>query len=47
VVRNLSVEERVLVLEFAEFLHHGRKERRGGAGGQQTKPASTSATSTK
>ena len=46
VVRNLSVDERVMVLEFAEFLHHGRRER-GGAGGPQTKPASTDASSTK
>jgi transcriptional regulator with XRE-family HTH domain len=46
VVRNLSVEERVLVLEFAEFLHHGRRTK-GGAGGPQTRPANTGATSTK
>ena len=45
VVRNLSVDERVMVLEFAEFLH-GRREK-GGAGGPQTKSASTSASSTK
>ena len=45
VVRNLSVEERVMVLEFAEFLHHGRKK--GGAGGPQTKPANSGATSTR
>ncbi len=46
VVRNLNVEERVLVLEFAEFLHHGRRAK-GGAGGPQTKPANPGATSTK
>ena len=44
VVRNLSVEERVLVLKFAELLHDQRQ--RGEAGGPQTRPAS-SATSTK
>ena len=46
VVRNLSVEERVMVLEFAEFLHHGRREK-GAPGAPQTKPANTGATSTK
>jgi transcriptional regulator with XRE-family HTH domain len=54
VVRNLSVEERVMVLEFAEFLHHGRREKgktpgppAGGAGAPQTRPANTGAASTK
>ncbi len=46
VVRNLSVEDRLMVLEYSEFLHHGRRER-GGAGGQQTRPANTDASSTK
>jgi transcriptional regulator with XRE-family HTH domain len=44
VVRNLSVEDRVTVLEYAEYLH-GRHHK-GDAGGPQTKPASTGDAST-
>jgi transcriptional regulator with XRE-family HTH domain len=44
VVRNLSVEDRVTVLEIAQYLYD--RHHKGDAGGPQTRPASTGAAST-